>query len=153
MSSFRQGLNASREKKFAPTVFRCFPSFPSTTFQTLLTRVQWLLLLPSGTVHFFLAQVYRTDGSYRRSVALKPGKQEVVIPQSDVRITNAALADQLSDESGRTTVKFTYNTPISANDLEDDDDNEVSEPLSTTVLCSLTAGKVRSPLNYSRAHS
>jgi FK506-binding nuclear protein len=75
------------------------------------------------------------------SIALAPGVTESIIPQSDLRITNVALGDQLVDESGRTSVKFTYNTPIKM-DEDDDDDKDAPEPLSTTVLCSLTPGKI-----------
>jgi len=75
------------------------------------------------------------------SVALTPGKTESIIPQSDLRITNVALGDELADASGRTSVKFTYNTPIKLSE-DDEDDDDVPEPLSTTVLCSLTPGKI-----------
>lgn len=64
-----------------------------------------------------------------------------IVPQSDLRITNAALGEELADSTGRTTVKFTYNTPIAID--EDDSDEENTPELSTTVLCSLTPGKVR----------
>jgi FK506-binding nuclear protein len=78
---------------------------------------------------------------------LKPSDEPLsFIPQSDLRITNIALADELADASGRTSVKLTYQTPIKMNDDEDDDDEdeeEALEPLSTTVLGSLTPGKVR----------
>jgi FK506-binding nuclear protein len=63
----------------------------------------------------------------------------VVKPQSDLRITNAALGDELKDKSGRTTVKLTYPTAVT---LDSDDDD--GDSLSSTFLCSLTAGKVRS---------
>jgi FK506-binding nuclear protein len=73
---------------------------------------------------------------------LKPSKEPLsFIPQSDLRITNIALGDELADASGRTSVKLTYQTPIKLDD-EDDDDEESVEPLSTTVLGSLTPGKV-----------
>jgi len=72
------------------------------------------------------------------SIAVKPGKKESIVAQSDLRITNVALGDELADASGRTSVKFTYNTPIKM----DPDDDEIVEPLSTTVLCSLTPGKI-----------
>jgi FK506-binding nuclear protein len=77
-----------------------------------------------------------------RSLALKPGKKETVQPPSDLRITNVALGHELADPSGRTSLKFTFKTPVQVD--SDDDDNDVQmEPLSTTVLCSLTPGKVR----------
>jgi FK506-binding nuclear protein len=73
---------------------------------------------------------------------LKPSKEPFsFIPQSDLRITNIALGDELSDASGRTSVKLTYQTPVKI----DDDDAESPDPLSTTVLGSLTPGKVRTP--------
>jgi FK506-binding nuclear protein len=75
---------------------------------------------------------------------LKPSKEPFsFIPQSDLRITNIALGDELSDASGRTSVKLTYQTPVKIDD--DDDDAESPDPLSTTVLGSLTPGKVRTP--------
>jgi FK506-binding nuclear protein len=73
---------------------------------------------------------------------LKAGEKEVVIPQSDLRITNAALGDELKDKSGRTIVKLTYPTAVPLD--SDDDDGDSPEALSSTFLCSLTAGKVRS---------
>ena len=63
------------------------------------------------------------------------------IPQSDLRITNIALGDELADASGRTSVKLTYQTPIKLDD-NDEEDEESAEPISTTVLGSLTPGKV-----------
>ena len=78
-----------------------------------------------------------------RSIALKPSKEPLsFIPQSDLRITNIALGDELEDASGRTSVKLIYQTPIKLDD-DDDDDEESAEPISTTVLGSLTPGKVR----------
>ncbi|KIM92070.1 hypothetical protein PILCRDRAFT_111087 [Piloderma croceum F 1598] len=76
------------------------------------------------------------------SIALKPSKEPLsFIPQSDLRITNIALGDELADASGRTSVKLTYQTPIKLDD-EDEDDEESAEPISTTVLGSLTPGKI-----------
>ena len=75
---------------------------------------------------------------------MKPSKEPFTfIPQSDLRITNIALGDELSDPSGRTSVKLTYQTPIRLDDDEEDEDAESPDPLSTTVLGSLTPGKVR----------
>ena len=90
--------------------------------------------------------------SARRSLALKPSEEPVsFIPQSDLRITNIALGDELADASGRTSVKLTYATPIKTPDDGEDDgdgeDAESPEPLSTTVLGSLTPGKVRARLS------
>lgn len=70
---------------------------------------------------------------------MAPGQPQAVIPQADIRITNVALGEEVADASGRTTVKFTYNTLIQ---VDTDDEEDALEPLSTTVLCSLTAGKV-----------
>jgi len=71
---------------------------------------------------------------------LTPGKPETVVPQADIRITNVALGDILADASGRTTVKLTYNSPAKI-DSDDEGEPEV-EPQLTTILCSLTAGKI-----------
>lgn len=83
---------------------------------------------------------------YRRSLELKPGQTEEFNPPGDLRITNVALGDELADENGRTSVKLTYMAPDTSeeehdNEDEDDDEEEVGEPV-TTVLCSLTPGKV-----------
>jgi FK506-binding nuclear protein len=79
--------------------------------------------------------------SSRRSLALKPSKEPVsFVPQSDLHITNIALGDELADTSGRTSVKLTYQTPIKLD--SDDEDEESPDPISTTVLGSLTPGKV-----------
>ncbi|KAH7913915.1 hypothetical protein BJ138DRAFT_1171012 [Hygrophoropsis aurantiaca] len=77
------------------------------------------------------------------SVVLEAGKKESVIPQADVHIKNAALSDELADDSGRTTIKFTYQNLASVDDDDDDDEgDDAPELLKTTVLCSLTAGKI-----------
>ncbi|KDQ57762.1 hypothetical protein JAAARDRAFT_35450 [Jaapia argillacea MUCL 33604] len=76
------------------------------------------------------------------SVALKPGQAEAVIPQGDLRITNVALGDELVDESGRTSVKFIYQTPVKMDSDDEDEENAEVDPLSTTILCSLTPGKI-----------
>ena len=56
-----------------------------------------------------------------------------------------ALGDELADESGRTSIKLTYQPPGGGDDDEDyeDDDTESPDPV-TTVLCSLTPGKASS---------
>lgn len=64
----------------------------------------------------------------------------------DIRITNAALGDSISDEKSRTSVKFTYSTPqkLDEDDEDDEEDKPVeAPPMTTTTLCSLTPGKVR----------
>lgn len=78
-----------------------------------------------------------------RSQLLTPGKEEIIVPQADLRITNVALGEQLSDANGRSVVKLTYTTLISVDNTDDDDDDEqTSPPITSTILCSLTGGKV-----------
>ncbi|KAF8638029.1 hypothetical protein AX16_010661 [Volvariella volvacea WC 439] len=72
------------------------------------------------------------------SRALVPGKEEVIIPDEDICITNAALGDELDDSNSRTTVKLIY---TASPDGEDEEDEEESEE-TTTILCSLTPGKI-----------
>lgn len=85
---------------------------------------------------------------YRRSLELTPGEPVSVVPPSDLRITNVALGDELADESGRTSVKLTYRGPKEDEEEEEDashdeeEEEDDAEPV-TTVLCSLTPGKVR----------
>lgn len=74
---------------------------------------------------------------------MSPDKPESIIPQSDLRITNVALADELKDENGRTTIKLNYHTPIAPEESDDEEGSPQAEPLSTTVLCSLIPSKVR----------
>ncbi|KAL7281353.1 hypothetical protein ACG7TL_004662 [Trametes sanguinea] len=84
------------------------------------------------------------------SQAAAPGEPSVISPAGDIRITNIALGDQLADESGRTTVKLHYRRPgADDEDSEEEDDEDEDEEkendnteLLTTVLCSLTPGKV-----------
>lgn len=79
-----------------------------------------------------------------RSIVLTPGLKETIVPQADLQIKNAALGEKLSDESGRTTVKLTYINPAKIDDEEEEDevDQNSAENEMTTVLCSLTAGKI-----------
>jgi len=72
---------------------------------------------------------------------LTPGKEVVISPPVDLRITNVALADVLADANGRTVVKFSYSN-FSAGPGEESDDDDMSESMLSTVLCSLTAGKI-----------
>ncbi|KAF8236500.1 hypothetical protein L208DRAFT_1432481 [Tricholoma matsutake] len=74
------------------------------------------------------------------SLELKPGKEEVVAPQADVRITNIALGDVLSDASGRTTVKFKYRPPSQPDSDDEDEGKNDLASLATAVLCSLKPG-------------
>ena len=53
-----------------------------------------------------------------------------------------ALTDELPDLTGRTSVKLSFQTPVKVDDSDEDED--VSDPISTTVLGSLTPGKVLS---------
>lgn len=94
-----------------------------------------------------LTFVSDTDESCR-SIVLTPGKAEVILPQGDLQIKNAALPDELQHESARTSVKLTYQSLASLDEGEDEEDDEDEDeppkgPAVTTVLCSLTPGKVR----------
>ena len=64
---------------------------------------------------------------------------------SDLRITNVALGDELADNEGRTSLKLTYH-PAGSDESDDEDEEESNEDEDTepvtTVLCSLTPGKV-----------
>ena len=96
--------------------------------------------------HPFDARNFRQKSqhtSYLRSLELKPGKEEVVAPLADLRITNIALGDVLSDASGRTTVKFTYRPPSEPDSDEEDEGENASASLATAILCSLRPGTVR----------
>ncbi len=74
---------------------------------------------------------------------LVPGKEQIVVPQGDVRISNAALGEIIQDQDARTVVKLTY-TKLGEEDSDEDDEEEkeYDESLSSLVLCALTAGKV-----------
>ncbi|KIK98353.1 hypothetical protein PAXRUDRAFT_823961 [Paxillus rubicundulus Ve08.2h10] len=79
------------------------------------------------------------------SIVINPGKEEVIVPQGDLQIKNAALPDILTDDSGRTTVKLTYlnlASPDTDDEDEDDEDAHTEGDAVTTVLCSLTPGKI-----------
>ncbi|KAI8992949.1 hypothetical protein BD414DRAFT_535538 [Trametes punicea] len=87
------------------------------------------------------------------SYTAAPGEPSVISPAGDIRITNIALGDQLADESGRTTVKLIYRRPGAdeeesdeESDEEDEENNDKKDKedtdLVTTVLCSLTPGKI-----------
>lgn len=56
------------------------------------------------------------------------------------------MGEEIVEEKGRTSVKMTYTMPGASNsddedDEEEEEEEEDSEPI-TTVLCSLTPGKV-----------
>ncbi|KAK0195475.1 hypothetical protein F5146DRAFT_975052 [Armillaria mellea] len=74
------------------------------------------------------------------SIKLTPGKPEILEGHNDRTVTNIAIGDdsEAPNKSGRSTVKLTY--PNIAYD-EDEDDNSEEETI-TTVLCSLSVGKV-----------
>jgi hypothetical protein len=81
---------------------------------------------------------------------LIPGQAEVIVPQGDLQIKNAALPDELRHETARTSVKLTYQSLADDEEDEDDEDEDEDSPPNlgsavTTVLCSLTPGKVRVP--------
>lgn len=59
----------------------------------------------------------------------------------EIRITNIALGASLVDEKGRTTVQLTYDPAPQPEDLDSDAGSNVGAQV-TTVLCSLTPGKV-----------
>lgn len=81
---------------------------------------------------------------------MAPGEPVEVSPPGDVRITNVALGDVLADQSARTTIKLMYKSPSGGQDSDDEDEDEDEEKedtdieIETTVLCSLTPGKVNS---------
>jgi FK506-binding nuclear protein len=83
-------------------------------------------------------------------VAIAPGEKESVVTPAglEIRITNVALDESLNDEQGRTTVKFTYESAPKPKDPESDADSDAGEQL-TTVLCSLTPGKVIGVASFS----
>ncbi|KAJ8077333.1 peptidylprolyl isomerase fpr3 [Marasmius tenuissimus] len=81
------------------------------------------------------------------SHAIVPGKSESLIPGQDIRITNASLGEVIQDESGRSTLKLTFEK-VSTGDSDDEGeekgekgDDDISS-LSTTFVCSLSAGKI-----------
>jgi len=75
------------------------------------------------------------------SLELTPGKPVNFAPEADIRITNVCLGEKLKDESGRSVVKFSYQTPAGALDDEgDEDDDEPTLVTKSTILCALKAG-------------
>jgi len=69
-----------------------------------------------------------------------------------VQITNVAFGEEISDTNSRTVVKLTFESLTSGLDDDEDEDDEekekepksdhADEMIATTVLCSLTPGKV-----------
>lgn len=111
----------------------------------MVVAVGLWLVFASLLVSYFLYIL--TSTSLLRSIVLEPGKENIVVPQSDLRITNVALGEKLQDPNGRSTVKLSY-LPLSAlaEDSEDDDEENPKPPtgddIVTAVICSLTGGKV-----------
>jgi len=88
---------------------------------------------------------------FLRSSVVQPGNNQGIILPHDVVVTNIALGDEIADESSRTTVKLAYiglpRQEDSEDEGEDEGDDEESKSggegeIETTVLCSLTPGKV-----------
>ncbi|PSS29869.1 hypothetical protein PHLCEN_2v2636 [Hermanssonia centrifuga] len=75
-----------------------------------------------------------------------PGQPEAFIVPNDLKVTNIALGEAIVEENGRTSVKMTYTIPgVSNLDDEDKDANgdAGTDPITgTTILCSLTPGKI-----------
>jgi FK506-binding nuclear protein len=74
---------------------------------------------------------------------------ETIIPQADLRITNAALGGHIEKPGARSSVQITYGkSPKDEDDdgEEDEEDDEEDEDekveTKTTILCSLTPGSV-----------
>lgn len=119
----------------------------------VLSRVRHLLSLQNGfywcLVRVIPSEYYPYISQPYRSREIKAGVPLEVLPEADIRITNVALADELADESGRTTIKLNYTTPDGGEDSDDEEQDEDEEPGSvkivTTTLTSLTPGKVRFP--------
>ncbi|OCH86119.1 hypothetical protein OBBRIDRAFT_761840 [Obba rivulosa] len=85
------------------------------------------------------------------SLTVTPEEPEVFVPPGDVRITNIALGEELADENGRSTIKLMYTKPMSDDSDEEDEEGEEEEKededdetprAATTVLASLTPGKI-----------
>lgn len=93
-------------------------------------------------VHFTFLFISNT---YTRSLELIPGKERVIVPHGDLRVSNAALGEVLGDQNGRTVVKITY-SKLGGGGSDDEDDEESADEdegsFSSLVLCALTAGKV-----------
>lgn len=78
-----------------------------------------------------------------RSLELVPGKKYEIVAAADLHITNAALGDELDEETGRSVIKATvHEQPAQLDSDSEDEAGEAGEPFDT-VLCSLRAGQVR----------
>jgi hypothetical protein len=78
--------------------------------------------------------------AHRRALVVSPGDPIEFTPPNDIRITNVALGDELTDASGRTSLKMTFPTVTQPD--SDDEDGDDEPQIVETVLCSLTPGKV-----------
>ncbi|KAI0320899.1 hypothetical protein OF83DRAFT_1102318 [Amylostereum chailletii] len=71
---------------------------------------------------------------------------KLIIPEADVLITNVALGEEVVDENSRTTIKLSYVVPAAADSEdeqdEDGDEDDDANDVKSTVLCSLTPGKI-----------
>lgn len=78
-------------------------------------------------------------------MTLEGGKEKTIQTPANVQITNASFGEEIAEES-RTVVKLTFDTLNTSfdSDDEDDEENEKANDTTTTVLCSLIPGKVRS---------
>lgn len=66
-----------------------------------------------------------------------------MMPDLDLHVTNVALGEEIADPNGRTVLKLVYSRGLFDDDEDDEEDeNEDEEKQVTTVLCSLTPGKV-----------
>ena len=88
-----------------------------------------------------------------RHLVVEGGKDRLFHTPTPVQITNVAFGEEISDANSRTVVKLTFDSLTSGMDDEDDEDedeekesksDDADEKLATTVLCSLTPGKVYS---------
>ena len=104
-----------------------------TVYEMAVAIAVWCVPLSSNSPFFW---------NIFRSTVVEPGKKVQILPQADLRLTNASLGDVLIDQNARSSIKLVYQPPISM----DDDEEPADEPSkSSIVLCSLTPGKV-SPL-------
>ncbi|KZV81066.1 hypothetical protein EXIGLDRAFT_731900 [Exidia glandulosa HHB12029] len=75
------------------------------------------------------------------SLELVPGKKYEIVAAADLHITNAALGDELAEETGRSVIKATvHEQPAQLDSDSEDEAGEAGEPFDT-VLCSLRAGQ------------
>jgi len=91
-----------------------------------------------------------------RHLIVEGGKARLFQTPTAVQITNVAFGEEITDANSRTVVKLTFDSLTSGldddEDIEDrekapksdDEDEGFADPKATTVLCSLTPGKVRS---------